>query len=158
MATVTVSRYQGRQFGGTPPYGNVTSIAYPMTTDSAGQVENSDASAGLAIGDVVDLGLLQDGWRLDDASIFVATGMTASVTGSLGFKYEDGEDDDDVPQDAAYFGSSFDLATAGRLRANTGKLVTLPKPARLILTIAGAANAKASDIKVLVVGELTGSR
>ncbi len=30
--------------------------------------------------------------------------------------------------------SAGDLATAGRLRANTGKLVTLPKAARLILT------------------------
>ena len=84
---------------------------------------------------------------LEDASIFITTAMTASVTGSLGFKYEDGVDDAKVPQDAAYFISGGSLATAGRLRANTGKLVTLPKPARLILTIAGAANAKASDIR-----------
>ena len=87
----------------------------------------------------------------------IKTGMTATVTGSLGFKYVDG-DSTEVPQDAAYFINAGDLATAGRLRANTGKLVTLPKAARLILTTGGAANAKASDIKVIVSGELTGPR
>jgi hypothetical protein len=95
--------------------------------------------------------------RLDDAQILIKTGMTATVTGSLGFKYADG-DSTEVPQDAAYFINAGDLATAGRLRANTGKLVTLPKAARLILTTGGAANAKASDIKVIVSGELTGPR
>jgi hypothetical protein len=84
--------------------------------------------------------------------------LTASVTGSLGFAYEDGVDSAEVPQDAAYFGSGLALATAARVRATGSKLAVLPKPARLILTTAGAANAKASDIAVLVFGEQVGPK
>ncbi len=159
MAKVTLNQFQKRQFGGSPPYGNLTSLHFALVTDATGTVSNSDSAAGaaLAIGDVIDLGPLQEGWRLEDASIFVTTGMTASVTGSLGFAYEDGVDVLSVPQDAAYFTAGANLASAARLRANGTKLVTLPKPERLILTIAGAANAKASQIDVLVIGELKGN-
>lgn len=158
MPTVAINQYHKRQFGGFTPYGNVTSLAYALKTGSNGAALNADSTAALAAGDVVDLGPLPEGMRLDDASLFVKTGMTATITGKLGFKYEDGVDSAEVPQDDAYFGTGLDLATAGRLRANTGKLVTLPKPARLILTTAVAANAKASEINVVVTGELTGPR
>ncbi len=158
MATVTLKQVQKRQFGGFTPYGNVTSLMFALATAANGAAVAADSSAALAAGDVVDLGPLPEGFRLDDASVFVTTGMTAAITGSLGFKYEDGVDSTAVPQDAAYFGTAIDLATAGRKRATGSKLVTLPKPARLILTTAVAANAKASDIKVLVTGELTGPR
>ena len=158
MATVTLKQVQKRQFGGFTPYGNVTALMFALATAANGAAVASDSSAALAAGDVVDLGPLPEGMRLDDASVFVTTGMTATITGSLGFKYEDGVDSTAVPQDAAYFGTGIDLATTGRKRASGSKLVTLPKPARLILTTAVAANAKASDIKVLVTGELTGPR
>lgn len=158
MATVTLKQVQKRQFGGFTPYGNVTSLMFALATAANGAAVGADSSSALAAGDVVDLGPLPAGMRLDDASLFITTGMTATITGSLGFKYEDGVDSTAVPQDAAYFGAGIDLATAGRKRATGSKLVTLPKPARLILTTAVAANAKASDIKVLVTGELTGPR
>lgn len=158
MATVTLKQVQKRQFGGFTPYGNVTALLFALATAANGSAVGSDSAAALAAGDVVDLGPLPEGMRLDDASVFVTTGMTATITGSLGFKYEDGVDSTAVPQDAAYFGTGIDLATTGRKRASGSKLLTLPKPARLILTTAVAANAKASDIKVLVTGELTGPR
>lgn len=158
MATVTLKQVQKRQFGGFTPYGNVTALMFALATAANGAAVAADSSAALAAGDVVDLGPLPEGMRLDDASLFITTGMTATITGSLGFKYEDGENHAAVPQDAAYFGAGIDLATAGRKRATGSKLVTLPKPARLILTTAVAANAKVSDIKVLVTGELTGPR
>lgn len=158
MATVTLKQVQKRQFGGFTPYGNVTSLMFALATAANGAAVGADSSSALAAGDVVDLGPLPAGMRLDDASLFITTGMTATITGSLGFKYEDGVDSTAVPQDAAYFGTGIDLATTGRKRATGSKLVTLPKPARLILTTAVAANAKASDIKVLVTGELTGPR
>lgn len=158
MATVTLKQVQKRQFGGFTPYGNVTSLMFALATAANGAAVGADSSAALAAGDVVDLGPLPAGMRLDDASLFITTGMTATITGSLGFKYEDGVDSTAVPQDAAYFGTGIDLATTGRKRASGSKLLTLPKPARLILTTAVAANAKASDIKVLVTGELTGPR
>lgn len=158
MATVTLKQVQKRQFGGFTPYGNVTALMFALATAANGAAVAADSSAALAAGDVVDLGPLPEGMRLDDASLFITTGMTATITGSLGFKYEDGVDSTAVPQDAAYFGTGIDLAATGRKRATGSKLVTLPKPARLILTTAVAANAKASDIKVLVTGELTGPR
>lgn len=158
MATIKKKPSGYGQFGGFSPYGNVTALAFFLATNASGAVIDSDTTVAVASGDVIDLGELPEGMRLDDAQILIKTGMTATVTGSLGFKYADGVNSTDVPQDAAYFINAGDLATAGRLRANTGKLVTLPKAARLILTTGGAANAKASDIKVIVSGELTGPR
>lgn len=158
MATIKKKPNGYGQFGGFSPFGNLTTLLFSLTTNATGAVIDSDTTTAIASGDVIDLGELPEGMRLDDAQILIKTGMTATVTGSLGFKYSDGVDVAAVPQDAAYFISAGDVATAGRLRANTGKLVTLPKPARLILTTGVAANAKASDIKVIVSGELTGPR
>lgn len=158
MATIKKKPNGYGQFGGFTPFGNSTTLLFSVATNATGAVIDSDSTAAVASGDVIDLGELPEGMRLDDAQILIKTGMTATVTGSLGFKYSDGVDVTAVPQDAAYFISAGDVATAGRLRANTGKLVTLPKPARLILTTGVAANAKASDIKVIVSGELIGPR
>ena len=157
MATVSLKSALKRQFGNNP-YGNLSVLSFALATLASGAAADSDSTAAIAAGDVIDLGPLPEGLRLDDAQIIVTTGMTATITGSLGFKYEDGTDSTEAPQDAAYFGSGIDLAAAGRKRATGTKLLTLPKPARLILTTAVAANAKASDIKVLVYGEQVGAR
>lgn len=156
MAKVTISQANSRQFGGASPYGNLTSLPFKLVTGASGGAVGADSSAPLKAGDIVDLGPLPSGMRLEDADVFVSLGMTASVTGMLGFEYEDGADSVLVPEDNAYFGNGINLATAGRVRASGSSLVVLPKPARLILTIAGADNAKASEIKVMVKGELTG--
>ena len=158
MAKVTLNQFSKRQFGGAAgAYGNTTTLRFQLKTGASGGALEADSSAAIAAGDVVDLGPLPEGMRLDDASLLISTGMTATITGSLGFAYADGVNDTNVPQDAAYFGTGLNLATAARLRANAAKaLVTLPKPARLILTTAVAANAKASQIDVLVSGELQG--
>ena len=156
MATIKRKASRYGKFGGVSPYGNVTALVFSLATNATGQVADSDATAALAIGDVIDLGELPEGMRLDDAQALIITPMTASVTGKLGFKYSDGVDVSEVPQDDDYFLASTSLATAGRKRADGSTLVTLPKPARLILTIAGAANAQISDIKFIVTGELTG--
>ena len=157
MATVSLKSALKRQFGNNP-YGNLSVLSFALATLASGAAADSDSTAAIAAGDVIDLGPLPEGLRLDDAQIIVTTGMTATITGSLGFKYEDGTDSTEAPQDAAYFGSGIDLAVAGRKRAAGTKLLTLAKPARLILTTAVAANAKASDIKVLVYGEQVGAR
>lgn len=157
MATVSLKSALKRQFGNNP-YGNLSVLSFALATLASGAAADSDSTAAIAAGDVIDLGPLPEGLRLDDAQIIVTTGMTATITGSLGFKYEDGTDSTEAPQDAAHFGSGIDLAAAGRKRATGTKLLTLAKPARLILTTAVAANAKASDIKVLVYGEQVGAR
>lgn len=157
MATVTLKGAHKRQFGN-GPYGNLSVLTFALLTAATGGAVGADSSTALGVGDVVDLGPLPEGMRLDDASVLVKLGMTATITGSLGFKYEDGVDSAEVPQDAAYFGAGMNLATVGRVRATGSKLVTLPKPARLILTTAVAANAKASEINVQVFGEQLGAR
>lgn len=157
MATVTLKGAHKRQFGN-GPYGNLSVLTFALMTAANGSAIGSDSAAALAAGDVIDLGPLPEGMRLDDASILVRVGMSATITGSLGFKYEDGVDSPEVPQDAAYFGAALSLASIGRVRATGSKLLTLAKPARLILTTAAAANAKASDINVVVFGEQLGAR
>ena len=159
MATIkTKNEVMTHFYTVTSPYGNSTTQAYQLKANTGGALANSDSTTAPKAGDVIDLGELLEGWCLTDAQVFITKGLSATITGSLGFVYEDGVDDIDVPQDAEYFiKAGADLATAGRLRADGSNLVVLPKSARLILTLAGAANAKAADIKVTVTGELTGA-
>lgn len=156
MATITLIPNRQGQFGGAPPYGNYSTLSFGLKTDTDGAAINANSTDAIASGDVVVIGDLPRGMRLQDADVIIKTAMTASVTGSLGFRYKDGVDSTVVPQDAAYFLSAQSLAAAARVRMNTAKLVTLPKDAELILTTGGAANAKESDIEILISGELTG--
>jgi hypothetical protein len=158
MATITLKRAQRPTFTGAAPYGNLSVQAFPLQTNATGAPVNADSSAPLAIGDIVDLGPLQAGLRLEDATVFVKTGLTTGVTASLGFVYDDGVDDPNVPQNAAYFGTGIALAAVAKIRATGASLAVLPKPARLIATLAGAANAKVGDVTVLVYGEQLGPR
>lgn len=156
MAIIRLNSHHQRQFGGAPPYGNFTTLPFVLKTNASGIVGNSNAEDPIAAEDVIVLGELPAGMNLADAQLFVLTGMTAAAAGAIGFRYKDGEDDEDVPQDDEYFfAAGTDLATAARLRATQAKLVTLPKNAELILTAAGA-NDQESDIRVHVSGELTG--
>lgn len=158
MATIKIKQANNYQFGGFTPYGNVTTLRFGVQTDAAGKVLNSVEAAAPAVGDVIDLGSLPEGFCVDDAQVIVSTAMSATVTGSLGFKYADGVDSTDVPQDAAAFGAGLVLNATGRLRLATAKApVTLPKEARLVLTIAGAANAKASRVDITLTGERFGA-
>ncbi len=158
MATVTLKNNRAREFGSSP-YGNTTTLDFKVITNASGGATEADSASALAIADVLDLGQLPGGMRLDDAQILVKTAFTASVTASLGFKYADGVDlSGDDAQDAAYFGSGLALSSAARVRAaGAGKSITLKKPARLIATFAGANNAKAAEAKVLVSGVLVGN-
>lgn len=157
MATIKKKFIGDKQFGGFTPYGNVTTIRATLQTNATGAALNSDSAAAIAIGDVVVLEKLPEGLLLEDAQVIVSTAMTASATGSLGFIYADGVDSTDVPHDAAYFGTGLNAAAAGRIRtAGTKAPVRLAKEAYLVWTQAGAANAKASRIDVIVHGERMG--
>lgn len=157
MATIKKKFIGDKQFGGFTPYGNLTTLRATLQTTAAGAVIDGDSTAALAIGDVVVLEKLPEGFVLEDAQLIVSTGMTASATGSLGFLYADGVDSAAVPQDAAYFGAGLNAATAARIRtAGTKAPVRLAKEAYLVWTHAGAANAKASRIDVIVHGERLG--
>lgn len=159
MPTITKKHLGDQQFGGFTPYGNVTTFRATLETNAAGAVINSDSTAAVAAGDVIRLQELPEGFLLEDAQAIVSVGMTATITGSLGFVYIDGVDSADVPQDAAYFGAGLNLATAARLRTTSSKApVKLAKPAYLVLTTAVAANAKASRIDFIVHGERMGPK
>lgn len=157
MATIKKQGLGRNQFGGFTPYGNLTTLRATLETLATGGAKDADSATALAIADVVVLEKLPQGFVLEDAQVIVSTPMTASVTGSLGFLYADGVDSAEVPQDAAYFGAGMNLNTAGRVRATgTKQPVKLAKEAYLVLTIAGAANAKASRVDFIVHGERLG--
>ena len=157
MATIKKKFIGDKQFGGFTPYGNLTTLRATLETLASGAVLNADSQAPIAVGDVVILEKLPEGYLLEDAQVIVSTGMTATATGSLGFIYVDGKDSTEVPQDPAYFGAGLDAAAAARIRTASAKApVRLPKEAYLVWTHAGAANAKAARIDVIVHGERMG--
>lgn len=158
MATITKTRFRTRQFGGAAPYGNKTSLPFKLETNATGAAIDADSTAAIALGDKVILGVLPAGMRLQDMLATVSTAFTALVTANIGFEYVDGVDSTAVPQDADYFGAAVALNTAGVYRKATATApVVLPKDAYLILTTAGAANAKAAQVDVFIDGELTGA-
>lgn len=156
MAKIHVRSKGSNNFGGVP-YGNLAVNHYNITAKADGSIEGSNTFAAPQANDVLILGTLEQGFRLDDAQIIVKTKMTTGITADIGFAYADGVDDAKVPQDSAYFASSADLATTGRLRASTAKLVCLPKDAFLTVTIKGAANSNAANIDILIYGEKFGN-
>ena len=157
MATITQSQSAHNNLGVTP-YGNLTALHFVLETNAAGAAINSSSTTAIAIGDVVRLGVLPAGFKLTDSQVVVQTGLTAAVTGKLGFAYVDGVDVVGVDaQDDDYFGTGLVLSAAARLRnATSNSAVTLPKDAYLTLTTAGAANAKAARVEVTVLGIVQG--
>lgn len=159
MATIKKQDLGRNQFGGFTPDGNVTTYRATLETLATGAVKNSNSTAAAAIGDVIVLEFLPQGMVLEDAQTIVSTTLTALVKADLGFIYADGVDSTDVPQDAAYFNTAIDLATAGRVRAASAKApVKLAKDAFLVMTLSGANNAKAGRVDVIVHGERMGPK
>ena len=152
MANITKNFLRDEKQSTGTPYGTATTLHYTITTNSSGAVVGSDSTSAVASGDVVRMGIIPAGMRLDDAKAIVTTGWTATMTAKLGFAYVDGVDSTAVPQDDDYFGAAIAIATAGRYAAaNTAvRPVVLPKDAYLILTAGVTNNAKASQTDVLV--------
>jgi hypothetical protein len=153
MATINMKSVgNGVQLGNTP-WGNFSALRYVVKTNAAGAVINSDSLVAIAANDVVNLGHLPAGFRFVDSFVNVIDGMTATVTGDLGFAYKDGVDDAVVLQDADYFGAGLALATAARLRnATANPSIVLPKDANLMLTVKTAGNTQVSEIEVVIFG------
>ena len=158
MATIT-QKFNPRLNVGATPWGNTHGLKYTLETNAAGAVVNSNSAAAIAIGDKVRIGVIPAGTSLLDSLVILSVAAAASETSKIGFEYVDGVDSTAVPQDDDYFmvaGQS--LATAARLRnATTNAAVTLPKDAWLILTTAGAANAKVSKLDFILFGGSEGT-
>lgn len=155
MAKIHVRNNGGNRFGGVP-YGNLAVEHYRIVAKEDGTILGADAYGPPKADDVLVLGVLEQGFRLDDAQIIVKTGMASGITADVGFVYADGADDANVPQDAAYFASDADFASAARIRCQSAKLVTLPKQALLTVTLKGADSEAAADIDILIYGEKFG--
>ena len=154
MAKITIQTNE-RQYGGAVSDGNLSTCQFVVKTNAAGAFVGSTSTAAGASGDVIDLGPLQAGMRLTDAQLIVQAPIGGGNI-KLGFAYEGGVDSTKVPQDDDYFGV-FAGGTAARVRsAGTNVPVVLPKPARLIATLAAASTAAGSAVAI-VTGELTGA-
>ena len=122
-----------------------------FTTLANGAPGDCNTTTQLQIGDVVNLVRLDAGTLLTDAQLVVSTAFGTGVKADIGFAYADGVDSTAVPQDDDFFGTGITVATAGRYRnATSNPSVTLPKEAWLTMTTAGAANAKASELEIIV--------
>lgn len=143
-----------RQYGGAVSDGNLSTLQFPVKTNAAGAVIGTGVATPLAANDILDLGPLQEGLRLEDAQAIIKAPIGGGSI-KLGFAYEDGVDRADVPQDNDYFGT-FAGGTAARVRTTAANgAVVLPKAARLIATLAGATVANGEAV-FIVTGELTG--
>lgn len=144
-------------FGSGSPYGNLSVLAYNITTNSSGVLTDYDGSAAPTAADEVLIGILPAGMYLVDALMIVSDAFTAAVTAKVGFRYVDGVDDTNVPQDADYFTASLALNTIGRYRADNTAVapVKLPKDAYLVLDWDAATNAVVGVADILVFGVLT---
>lgn len=159
MATIK-AKVCGNAQHSTAPYGDSYVESFQFITNSSGYFTASDTpAAAVGNGDKVRLGVIPAGVELHSALVAIADAFTASTTFKLGFEYVDGVDDTYVPQDDDYFisaGASLaSIANLGCSNVAVSRL-TLPKPAYLILTNAGAAHASAGRADVIVFGKLRG--
>lgn len=146
------------QFGGTP-YGNKSVLRFQIATTSAGIWSDGTLATAGATTDELIPGILPAGMRLDDCLAIVSDAFAASQTVKVGFRYVDGVDDTNVPQDADYFFAALALSAVGRTRANNTAVapVTLPKDAYLVIDLDGAAMSVAGVLDLLVEGVIAGA-
>lgn len=159
MTTITKKKVAHLPSFGGVPYGNYTGLRFTFETNSSGVYVDSDLATAVQTSDVVRIGILPAGMRLDDCLNIISDAFTASATADIGFAYVDGVDSSAVPQDADYFDAALALDGTTRTRGLNLAVrpVVLPKDAYLTLTIAGAHLAAAGVLDVIVYGELTGA-
>ena len=85
--------------------------------------------------------------------------MLAIQRHGIGFEYVDGTDSTAVPQDDDYFCAATTAASTAVLKKTNAAVqpLTLPKDAYLIITNAGAAQAAAGRLDILLLGIAKGT-
>ena len=158
MAKLTIDG-AGNVRVGNRPFGNDAVYRFPVETGATGILQRSrDATAALAVNDVIYAGRLQAGMVPDTMKAIVSNHFGAGVTASFGFAYADGVDSAELPQSATYFGTGIVLSAAAEVPVPIkAKLAALPKDAYLTITVTGAAISKAGYMDVVVRGEQTGA-
>lgn len=157
MATITKKTAYDRLMNGAP-YGDMIALPYRMQTNSSGVLTGGDSASAVGNGDVVRIGKIPAGTKLLDSVATISDAFTGSSTYKMGFAYVDGVDSTAVPQDDAYFtaASTALSSLAVQRKATTTAPVTLPKDAYLIVTNAGAAQAAAGIMDVVIFGQAVG--
>ena len=166
MATYALNNVDALPVGahiGASPDGNETSLEYVIYSnasgiivDALGNLNSNDASAP-ASADVIRLGVIPQGFRIDDIDMIVTTAASASTTASIGFLYTDGVDVTAAPQNATFGFSAKTTAATAYLRMDQPNApITLAKDAYLVATIGGASWAKACQITIMVHGVYLG--
>jgi len=158
MATVTKKGIATETQIGGVPWGNMTILHFPLETNSTGVWVGSDQATAIQVNDVLNLGILPAGLKIWDYIANISDAFTGSSTGKIGFKYVDGVDSTAVPQDDDYFCAATSLASQAKLRMTNVAVrpVTLPKPAYLTLTWAGAHADAVGKLDIGVIGVMTG--
>ncbi len=157
MATITKKTAFDRSMNGAP-YGDMVALPYRMQTNSSGVLTGGDSASAVGNGDVVRIGKIPAGTKLLDSVATISDAFTGSSTYKMGFAYVDGVDSTAVPQDDAYFtaASTALSSTAVQRKSTVTAPVTLPKDAYLIVTNAGAAQAAAGIMDVVIFGQAVG--
>lgn len=160
MATITKKNAKNLlQIGGVP-FGNLTGLHYTFETNSSGYYVDSDVPAtAVAIGDKIRIGVIPAGFQIWEYWANISDAFTASSTFKIGFEYVDGTDSTAVPQDDDYFCAATTAASTAVLKKTNDAVrpLTLPKDAFLIITNAGAAQAAAGQLDILVIGVAKGT-
>lgn len=159
MATIQVKNLTNQSPRHIATSGNEFVEQYSLAVPAAGTVNGVD----IATGDVIQLGILQAGWKLSPQAvdIVITDAFGAGVTGALGFAYVDGVDVAGAgAQDADYFMKSNALSAAAIVRGNNEAVVpvTLTKDAYLTLTLGGTSHdASAANLEVFIRGVNAGT-
>ena len=77
MATIPLTTNE-RQYGGAVSDGNLTTCQFAVKTNAASIVQGSPYATAAASGDIIDLGPLQEGMRLEDAPFWSPASSAAS--------------------------------------------------------------------------------
>ena len=74
MATITKNALKDEKQSTGTPYGTASTLHCQIATNTTGAVVGSDSTTAVQSGDVVRMGIIPAGMRLDDAKAIVSTG------------------------------------------------------------------------------------
>lgn len=157
----TVNKYNAKTLRTTSgvPYGNTYSEQFTFSVNASGIMTDSDLATAVQSGDVVRIGWLPAGTRIDDAFMVVSDAFASSTTAKVGFQYVDGTDVTAVPQDDDFFFSGTAQDSTGLTRKTTiTRPVVLPKDAYVIYTVGGAAHSAAGTVDIVISGIVVGAK
>lgn len=160
MATITKKNIKNMVQPGGVPWGNLTGLGYVFETNASGYFVDSNVPAtAVAVDDKIRVGIIPAGFQLWEYWANINDAFTASSTFKIGFEYVDGTDSTAVPQDDDYFCAATTAASTAVLKKTNAAVqpITLPKDAYLIITNAGAAQAAAGRLDILLLGIAKGT-